>query len=67
MHLTRQLLGFGRQQLVARQVLSLNEVVEGMERMLRPLLGEDITLVTQSRRAASAASRPTTASWSRWS
>jgi two-component system, cell cycle sensor histidine kinase and response regulator CckA len=47
MHLTRQLLGFGRQQLVARHVLSLNEVVSGMERMLRPLLGEDIKLITQ--------------------
>lgn len=46
MNLTRQLLGFGRQQLVARQVLSLNEVIGGMERMLRPLLGEDIRLVT---------------------
>jgi len=47
MHLTRQLLGFGRQQLVARHVLSLNEVVSGMERMLRPLLGEDIRLITR--------------------
>jgi len=48
MHLTRQLLGFGgRQQLVARQVLSLNEVVSGMERMLRPLVGEDIRLITR--------------------
>jgi two-component system cell cycle sensor histidine kinase/response regulator CckA len=47
MKLTRQLLGFGRQQLVARHVLSLNEVVSGMERMLRPLLGEDIRLVTR--------------------
>jgi two-component system cell cycle sensor histidine kinase/response regulator CckA len=47
MHLTRQLLGFGRQQLVARHVLSLNEVVSGMDRMLRPLLGEDIKLVTR--------------------
>jgi PAS domain S-box-containing protein len=46
MHLTRQLLGFGRHRVVAREVLSLNGVVEGMERMLRPLLGEDITLVT---------------------
>jgi signal transduction histidine kinase/CheY-like chemotaxis protein len=47
MHLTRQLLGFGRQQLVVRHVLSLNEVVSGMERMLRPLLGEDIKLVAR--------------------
>jgi PAS domain S-box-containing protein len=46
MHLTRQLLGFGRHRVVAREVLSLNAVVEGMERMLRPLLGEDITLLT---------------------
>ena len=46
MHLTRQLLGFGRHRVVAREVLSLNSVVEGMERMLRPLLGEDIALVT---------------------
>jgi two-component system, cell cycle sensor histidine kinase and response regulator CckA len=43
-HLTRQLLSFGRQQLVARQVLSLNEVVSGLERMLRPLLGENVQL-----------------------
>jgi two-component system cell cycle sensor histidine kinase/response regulator CckA len=47
MHLTRQLLGFGRQQLVARHVLSLNDVVSGMERMLRPLLGEDVRLITR--------------------
>jgi len=46
MHLTRQLLGFGRQRLVAREVVSLNAVVTGMERMLRPLLGEDIGLYT---------------------
>ena len=46
MHLTRQLLGFGRHRVVAREVLSLNGVVEGMERMLRPLLGEDIALAT---------------------
>ena len=46
MHLTRQLLGFGRQRLVAREAVSLNAVVEGMERMLRPLLGEDIELLT---------------------
>jgi two-component system cell cycle sensor histidine kinase/response regulator CckA len=47
MQLTRQLLGFGRQQSAAREILSLNEVISGMERMLRPLLGEDIRLITQ--------------------
>jgi two-component system cell cycle sensor histidine kinase/response regulator CckA len=47
MHLTRQLLGFGRQQLVVRSVLSLNDIVSELERMLRPLLGEDIRLVTR--------------------
>ncbi|MFL5515787.1 MAG: GAF domain-containing protein, partial [Gemmatimonadales bacterium] len=46
MHLTRQLLAFGRHRVVAREVLSLNDVVSGMERMLRPLLGEDIVLIT---------------------
>ena len=65
MHLTRQLLGFGRHRVVARTVLSLNEVVAGMERMLVPLLGEDIRLVTDLA-VAWAASRPTTGRWSRW-
>ena len=65
MHLTRQLLSFGRQRVVAREVMSLNTVVEGMERMLRPLLGEDITLVT-GLAPAWAASRRTTGRWSRW-
>ncbi|MGH7498454.1 MAG: PAS domain-containing protein [Gemmatimonadales bacterium] len=46
MQLTRQLLGFSRHRIVARQVLSLNDVVSGMERMLRPLLGEDMVLIT---------------------
>lgn len=43
-HLTRQLLSFGRQQLVARGVVRLNEIVGGLERMLRPILGENIQL-----------------------
>ena len=47
MHLTRQLLGFGRHRLVAREVVSLNAVVTGMERMLRPLLGEDIVFTAE--------------------
>jgi PAS domain S-box-containing protein len=43
--LTRQLLAFARKQTVVPRVLSLNETVEGMLRMIDRLLGEDIDLV----------------------
>ncbi len=42
--LTRQLLAFAREQPVAPRVLDLNETVEGMLKMLRRLIGEDIDL-----------------------
>ncbi len=42
--LTRQLLAFSRQQLVAPRVLDVNEVLKGMAKMLRRLIGEDIEL-----------------------
>jgi PAS domain S-box-containing protein len=42
--LTRQLLAFARKQIVAPRVLSLNETVEGMLKMLERLIGEDIQL-----------------------
>ncbi|HEY9595764.1 MAG TPA: ATP-binding protein, partial [Spirochaetia bacterium] len=42
--LTRQLLTFSRQQVVEPRVLDLNAVLAGMEKMLRRLLGADITL-----------------------
>ena len=43
--LTRQLLAFSRQQILAPRVLNLGVVVAGMESLLKRLLGEDIDLV----------------------
>lgn len=43
--LTHQLLAFARKQLVAPKVLDLNETIETMLKMLRRLIGADITLV----------------------
>jgi PAS domain S-box-containing protein len=42
--LTNQLLAFARKQTIAPRVLDLNETVEGMLKMLRRLIGEDIDL-----------------------
>ncbi len=43
-NLTRQLLAFARKQTVEPKVLDLNETVSGMLKLLRRLIGEDITL-----------------------
>ncbi|WP_319405319.1 PAS domain S-box protein [uncultured Desulfosarcina sp.] len=42
--ITRQLLAFARQQTIAPTVLDLNTTLEGMLKMLRRLIGEDIHL-----------------------
>ncbi|MFN2359359.1 MAG: nitrogen regulation protein NR(II), partial [Desulfotignum sp.] len=42
--ITRQLLAFARKQTIAPVVLDLNEVLEGMLKMLRRLIGEDVDL-----------------------
>ena len=44
--LTRQLLAFSRQQVLTPQIVDLGDVVAGVEKMLRRVIGEDIDLVT---------------------
>ncbi len=43
--LTRQLLAFARKQTISPKIIDLNEIVEGMLKMLRRLIGEDIDLL----------------------
>ena len=45
--LTRQLLAFSRKQLLELKVVDVNTVIREMERLLRPLIGENIELVTR--------------------
>lgn len=45
--LTRQLLAFSRKQLLELKVVDVNTVIGDMERLLRPLIGENIGLITR--------------------
>ena len=45
--LTRQLLAFSRKQVLELKVVDVNTVIGDMERLLRPLIGEDIELATR--------------------
>jgi signal transduction histidine kinase len=46
--LTRQLLAFARKQVLNKRPIELSALVSGLERMLRRLIGEHITLVTRT-------------------
>ena len=45
--LTRQLLAFSRKQLLELKVVDVNAIVSDMERLLRPLIGENVELVAK--------------------
>jgi len=45
--LTRQLLAFSRRQVLRSETIDLSDTVREMDKMLRPLIGDDVQLVTE--------------------
>ncbi len=45
--LTRQLLAFSRKQIMQARVIDLNELIKESEKLLRPLIGEDIEFIAK--------------------
>src|SRR5208337_4488126 len=45
--LTRQLLAFSRKQLLELKIVDVNAIVQDMERLLRPLIGESVEFTTR--------------------
>ncbi|HUQ98894.1 MAG TPA: ATP-binding protein [Gemmatimonadaceae bacterium] len=50
--LTRQLLAFSRQQVLRPEIIDMNSVVNDMQKMLKSLVGADVTIVTRLRAEA---------------
>ncbi len=50
-NLTRQLLAFGRKQMLEMKIVDINQVVRGIEKLLRRTIGEDIELKVDLRAA----------------
>ena len=46
-NLTRQLLAFSRKQVIAPKIITINQAIIDIDKMLRRLIGEDIELVTE--------------------
>jgi signal transduction histidine kinase/CheY-like chemotaxis protein len=46
-NLTKQLLTFARKQIIEPRVLNLNELIGEMDRLLHPIIGSDIELITR--------------------